>query len=188
MWLKLLSDLLYKLICLDYFEWNMYRGVQYKVWDLLLFSELNKHKWHADCILFIEFGEVWHCDRSGDHGSREWTGSHSSLSGQWQSTRYWWNENNRLLSSQGITQGSLSEPTGEFCSEGQSSRSVTWPVCWCVLARELDYQISSSFFCYFVGVVVNVNSESERIIVSLNERALSEEQEANVKLVWKHIL
>lgn len=36
---------------------------------------------------------------------------------------------------------------------------------------------------YFVGVVVNVNSESERIIVSLNERALSEEQET-VKLVW----
>ena len=35
---------------------------------------------------------------------------------------------------------------------------------------------------------MNVNSESERIIVSLNERALSEEQEANVKLVWEHIL
>lgn len=30
---------------------------------------------------------------------------------------------------------------------------------------------------------MNVNSESERIIVSLNERALSEEQET-VKLVW----
>lgn len=55
----------------------------------------------CDWLLFLEFRKIRHCDWSSDHGPREWTGSHSSVSGQWQSSGYWWDENNSILSSQG---------------------------------------------------------------------------------------